>query len=83
MPIITLIKNMRFASTCVLLSNLLFTKVLNACVAVLFVSTITTCGVRGNQIPLEGESLQSSVNVSCLQITKRIQNINFKIMRLV
>jgi len=35
---------------------------LNACVAVLFVSTITTCGVRGNQIPLEGESLQSSVN---------------------
>jgi len=34
---------------------------LNACVAVLFVSTITTCGVRGNQIPLEGESLESSV----------------------
>ena len=70
MPIRTLIKNMRFASTCIPLSNLLLTKVLNACVAVLFISSITTCGVRGNEIPLEGESLESSVNVSCLQITK-------------
>ena len=70
MPITTLIKNMRFASTCIPMSNLLFTEVLNACVAVLFISTITTCGVRGIQIPLEGESLELSVNVSCLQITK-------------
>ena len=74
MPIITLLKNMRFASTCIPLSNLSFTKVSNACVAVLFVSTITTCGVRGNQLPLEGESLEFSANVSSLQITK-----NYKI----
>ena len=39
-------------------------QVLNACVAILFVSTITTCGVEGNKIPLEEDPVELSVDVS-------------------
>merc|ERR1712226_379044 len=35
---------------------------LNACVAILFVSTITTCGVEGNKIPLEEDPVELSVD---------------------
>jgi len=35
---------------------------LNACVAVLFVSTLTTCGVEGNQFAVEEEPLELSVD---------------------
>ena len=42
----------------------LSTQVLNACVAVLFVSTLTTCGVEGNQLATEEEPLELSVDVS-------------------
>ena len=42
----------------------LSTQVLNACVAVLFVSTLTTCGVEGNQLAVQDEPLELSVDVS-------------------
>ena len=44
----------------------LSTQVLNACVAVLFVSTLTTCGVEGNQFAVEEEPLELPVDVSSL-----------------
>ena len=55
---------MRFSSFCLILFKSSLSPVLNACVAVLFVSTIKTCGVEGNQIPLDTDSLELSLDVS-------------------
>ena len=54
---------MRFPTTLV---AFLSTQVLNAIVAVIFVSTLTTCGVEGNPLAVQEEPLELSVDVSHL-----------------